>query len=162
MLDIKEKISLIEYAGSFTSLTKESTKEWAGPCPRCGGDDRFHCNDEWFFCRQCHPKLGDIIEFVQWKDGVGFMEAISTLSGANIDTLIKMEKVADGQQKQIEPQSDEWRKRANWTMSNARQCLHSDSGKDGRDYLASRGLSPETWKAFSLGFKPDASFPCTE
>lgn len=159
--EIKNKIAIIDYAASFTSLAKESTKEWSGPCPRCGGDDRFHCKDEWFFCRQCHPELGDIIEFVQWKDGVGFMEAVSTLSGVDVDTLIRVEKVADGQQKQIEPQSDEWRKRANWTMSNARQSLYSESGKDGREYLASRGLSPETWKAFGLGFKIDASLPNT-
>lgn len=163
MLDIqtiKDRINLVDYAGSFTPLHRESAREWAGACPKCGGNDRFHCREDWFFCRQCHPEFGDIIEFVQWKDSVGFTEAASILGGVDVGALIRMERDASGQhQRQIEPQSQEWRKRASWLMSSAQQSLYSDSGKDGRDYLEIRGLSPETWKAFGLGFRADVALP---
>ena len=51
--------------------------ERAGPCPKCGGDDRFSINTskQVFNCRQCG------VDFVQWFDGVSFIEACTTLAG---------------------------------------------------------------------------------
>jgi hypothetical protein len=56
--------------------------ERAGPCPKCGGDDRFSINTtkQVFNCRQCGGR-GDVIDFVQWLDGVNFIEACTTLAG---------------------------------------------------------------------------------
>src|SRR5215472_12128063 len=53
-----------------------------GPCPKCGGDDRFAINvkKQLFNCRGCKVG-GDIIDFVRWLDGVGFIEACTTLAG---------------------------------------------------------------------------------
>ena len=56
--------------------------ERAGPCPRCGGDDRFSINTkkQVFNCRQCGGR-GDVIDLVRWLDGVEFIEACTTLAG---------------------------------------------------------------------------------
>jgi len=56
--------------------------ERAGPCPRCGGDDRFSINTakQVFNCRKCGGR-GDVIDLVRWLDGVTFIEAITTLAG---------------------------------------------------------------------------------
>ena len=53
-----------------------------GPCPKCGGDDRFAINikKQLFNCRNCKTG-GDVIDFVQWLDGVEFLEACTTLAG---------------------------------------------------------------------------------
>ena len=53
-----------------------------GPCPKCGGDDRFAINikKQLFNCRGCKVG-GDVIDFVRWFDGVGFIEACTTLAG---------------------------------------------------------------------------------
>lgn len=159
--DIKNSINLIEYASSFAPLNRESAREWAGACPKCGGNDRFHCRENCFFCRQCHPEFGDIIEFVQWKDGISFTEAISVLGGVDVGALVRVERETSVPSQRIEPQSRAWCNGASQLATDAQQSLHSVSGKDGREYLESRGLSPETWKAFSLGFKPDVSLPGT-
>jgi DNA primase len=56
--------------------------ERTGPCPVCGGDDRFSINLEkqvWF-CRKCQ-KGGDVISLVKHLDGVEFRDAIETLAG---------------------------------------------------------------------------------
>lgn len=57
-----------------------------GPCPQCGGTDRFRALDDVaesgaLFCNQCHngdtlPKSGDGLSSVQWLLGCGFSEAL--------------------------------------------------------------------------------------
>src|SRR5712692_6483988 len=50
--------------------------EYAGPCPFCGGKDRFRCwpakGRAW--CRQCGWK-GDAIQLLRDRDGLSFTEA---------------------------------------------------------------------------------------
>ena len=56
--------------------------ERVGPCPKCGGDDRFSINTKkgvWN-CRVCDVG-GDIIKLVEHLDGVDFIAACTTLTG---------------------------------------------------------------------------------
>ena len=57
-------------------------KELVGPCPRCGGDDRFAVNTakQIFNCRGCGAK-GDVIDLVMFLDGCDFHAARVTLAG---------------------------------------------------------------------------------
>ncbi len=64
-----------------------------GPCPQCGGHDRFSINlkKQVFNCRGCGAKGGDAIALVQFVDGLSFKEAIETLCGvearySNVET----------------------------------------------------------------------------
>jgi putative DNA primase/helicase len=61
---------------------RRSGAELIGPCPNCGGDDRFSVNlkKQVFNCRKCE-KGGDAIELIQFLDGVEFPAAIETLTG---------------------------------------------------------------------------------
>src|SRR6266478_7298220 len=54
-----------------------------GPCPRCGGDDRFAINTkkQVWLCRGCAPEGGDGIKLVQHLDDISFPEACEQLSG---------------------------------------------------------------------------------
>ena len=56
--------------------------ERAGPCPKCGGDDRFSISTakQVFNCRKCGGR-GDVIALVQFLDGAEFLEACTTLAG---------------------------------------------------------------------------------
>jgi putative DNA primase/helicase len=56
--------------------------ERVGPCPICGGTDRFAVNirKNLFNCRGCNAG-GDAIALVQHLDGVSFAEACATLAG---------------------------------------------------------------------------------
>jgi len=56
--------------------------ERAGPCPNCGGDDRFSINTskQVFNCRKCGGR-GDVIALVQFLDGTEFVEACTKLAG---------------------------------------------------------------------------------
>ena len=61
---------------------KGTGAEREGPCPKCGGDDRFAINvrKQVFHCRQCGIG-GDVIKMVEFFDGVDFMGACTSLTG---------------------------------------------------------------------------------
>ena len=74
---IKEHHDCRDIVGRFTELQRASGQEMAGPCPKCGGSDRFHVTDAWFFCRRCHEKRGDAIELLIWLGlADGFKDAL--------------------------------------------------------------------------------------
>jgi phage/plasmid primase-like uncharacterized protein len=56
----------------------------AGPCPVCGGTDRFavHLEKQLFNCRSCGGKGRGAVSFVKFADGVDFVEAIERINNA--------------------------------------------------------------------------------
>jgi phage/plasmid primase-like uncharacterized protein len=64
-------------------LKKVSANEWAGPCPRCGGTDRFSVNTRKrvFNCRRSDESGGDVIDMVRYVTGCSFMEACELING---------------------------------------------------------------------------------
>ena len=55
-------------------LKKEGATSQCGPCPKCGGVDRFvfKTDSNRFWCRHCYPedKPGDKIGFHMWIEGL--------------------------------------------------------------------------------------------
>jgi hypothetical protein len=64
--------------------------ELVGPCPRCGGVDRFGVNvrKQKFNCRVCGVG-GDVIKLVQHLDRCEFERAIATLAGGRPGTTLR-------------------------------------------------------------------------
>jgi DNA primase len=64
----------------FEDLTQINNSEWAGPCPKCGGDDRFRVWPEKgrFWCRGCGIR-GDAIDAYRLVHDCGFLEARAAL-----------------------------------------------------------------------------------
>src|ERR1700675_3860228 len=80
--------------------------ERAGPCPVCGGRDRFSINTkkQIWNCRGC-ARGGDVVDLVQHLDGVDFKTAVQTLAGdgpkpiAPVKPMVHHEKESDDQEK---------------------------------------------------------------
>jgi len=52
---------------------KKAGSQWQGPCPNCGGIDRFRVNmDGKFFCRHCLPDGSDPNAMKSILDAAGF------------------------------------------------------------------------------------------
>jgi hypothetical protein len=64
-------------------LKKPVGSECPGPCPVCGGKDRFSVNirQQVFNCRKC-KKGGDAIALVQFINGSSFAEAVAAINGS--------------------------------------------------------------------------------
>jgi hypothetical protein len=63
-------------------LLRGSGHDRVGPCPKCGGDDRFSISTakQLFNCRGCGLG-GDVIKLVEHLDGVDFLTACTALAG---------------------------------------------------------------------------------
>jgi hypothetical protein len=163
---IKASVNLAEYAERFTTLHRESATERAGPCPKCGGNDRFHVTATGFFCRECHPiqpgkPWGDVIEFVQWLEGCTFPEACNRLSGAGLPATTER-RAPVKKQAPAAWASVKWQQSAERLVSEAHERLFTEGeGEQGRAYLEGRGLHSGTWLTYRLGFA-QAALPGTE
>ncbi len=80
--------------GRYARIAKTRGGEYAGPCPFCGGKDRFRIwpnRDPYevvYWCRQC-GNHGDVIQFLREKEGLSFGEACEKagLSGKGRGTM---------------------------------------------------------------------------
>jgi DNA primase len=74
---------VVRERGGF-KLKAHRRGELVGPCPQCGGDDRFAVSTkpgkQVFHCRGCHAK-GDVIALVRFIDSCDFDQAVEKLTG---------------------------------------------------------------------------------
>ena len=141
---IKQSIDCREYIGQYTQLS--GTTEQAGPCPKCGGYDRFHVLRDGWFCRQCTgAKFQDIIAFRRWFFGESFIEATAALGAVHVAPSVKVKPLAKAV---TAAASVDYTKRA----KEAAARLATDAGQAGRDYLLSRGITEDIWQRYGIGF----------
>jgi putative DNA primase/helicase len=111
-----------------------------GPCPRCGGDDRFSVNTkkQVFNCRHCNTG-GDVIELVQFLYGCDFREACKILTGEMPSTGVQYGRPQHRPKPQPRAEDDERRQRAK-----ARYLFRSSiaaAGTPVEGYLRSRNIA---------------------
>ena len=81
-------MNLLDVIGRDTPLKKVASTyggEYAGPCPWCGGRDRFRvwpdADRPGYWCRQC-GKTGDAIQYLMDHDSLRFREACARVGRA--------------------------------------------------------------------------------
>lgn len=159
---LKARVDLCELAGRYATLTPWGRSgELAGPCPqpRCPADeDGFHVHpDGWWKCYTCHPKRADAIEWVLWLGlASDFRAACQWLANlSNSQALLA--SASQPARKKPEPAAPGWadpgwQATAQRTLADAVAALASPAGEPGRAYLAGRGIAPEAWHAWQLGY----------
>jgi hypothetical protein len=72
-----------DVAIQFGCQLKREGHEWVGPCPVCGGKDRFAVNQHKrvFNCRGSEDGKGDCIALVMHVHGCDFLEAVERING---------------------------------------------------------------------------------
>jgi hypothetical protein len=71
---------ILGIAERLRARLRKSGGEWIGPCPRCGGRDRFAVNPRkgLFNCRGCGVG-GDAIDLLRFVTGATFVEAVELI-----------------------------------------------------------------------------------
>jgi hypothetical protein len=127
-----------------------------GPCPSCGGTDRFAISigKQLFNCRGCGAK-GDVIALAMLIYDCGFRDAVLTLIGAVISQP-RPAPPTSTQKEQDEAYARQQRRKAQWLWGRSSRAVDSPA----EHYLAARGIGcrlPRT-----LRFLPaDNDYPLT-
>jgi phage/plasmid primase-like uncharacterized protein len=80
--DRAHQADILAIAKRYVTLKKATNIEFIGPCPTCGGTNRFGVNvkKQVWHCRCC-GKGGDVISLVMHADNVSFAGAVAALTG---------------------------------------------------------------------------------
>lgn len=132
--------------------------EYAGPCPFCGGTDRFVM---WplkrgkrggsYWCRQC-GKYGDAIQYLKEFHGMGFREVCNYLNvnPDQLTPLVRHEYVWTPREPGMP--CEVWRKKAGVFLKEAIGALWSGNGIETRRWLQEmKGLHEDTIHTAMLG-----------
>ncbi len=176
--------SLLDYVPDLEREASTNGGEHAGPCPRCGGEDRFrvwpnHPDHEpgFFWCRRCDWS-GDGIDFLEEEKGYTFPEACKALG---VEHKLNDSGPADSREENhpasssttndvsnpngdgpVSPPSSKWQQAAELFVRKAERTLWDDTegAERARAYLQDqRGLSEETIRKAGLGLHPIESRP---
>lgn len=142
----------------FSFWTKACNNNRGAPCPMCDGTDRFRVNTtkQLFLCSKCGAK-GDVIALVQALDGVGFLDAIAYLAGAEPSSIVSNIRKQPGP---IVKQRDEAAERQR--SINAARLIWARrrpiAGTIADHYFRFRGLTIDEDLSHCIGFDPEASW----
>jgi hypothetical protein len=165
-VDRAKAADIHEVAQRLGAKLKRSGREWTGPCPGCGGDDRFSINPKKgvFNCRG--SKGGSVIDMVVHVNGGDFLAACETINGdppprgearpIDLDAQRERERErrARDEQRAVEEAKERRAKRSMaerwWDSAGPITGTHAEA------YLRARGIELTPSLAASLGYKPDA------
>lgn len=150
--------ALIEADG--VTLRGPQAGERYGPCPRCGGRDRFHVRHyngrEWWFCRQCHPKRGDAVDYLRWAHGMTYGEALRAL-GAEPPARQPARRPATTPRGIVIPDHLDEAPPTEWQAAMSalvERCAGDIPGPVLRYLRDERGLSDDTIRRYRIGYNP--------
>jgi DNA primase len=154
---VRERVSIAQYAGARLAFDKRKSRPSAGDYWACcpfhqEKSASFHILDGKgvFKCFGC-GESGDVITLAMQMEGLSFPEAVEQLAERG-GLQVPREAAED------RGESDR-RKRLYAITARAAKlftdALHSSGGAEARRYLQGRGLTPEDWKHFGIGFAPD-------
>jgi DNA primase len=153
---VKQTVDIVEVISAHTDLRRQGAR-MVGLCP-------FHEERTPSFSVDPQEKLyhcfgcgvgGDVIKFVEEKDGLGFVEAVEVLADR-----YGVELERDQEDPQAEARRARQRRLEQLLERTAAYyssyLWESKEGGKARDYLAGRGLAEQTLRDFGVGFAPSA------
>ncbi len=152
--EIRQRADLVEVVSEHTRL-KRSGKTWRGPCPLHGGEGPNFSVDPakgFYKCFVC-GEAGTVYNFLMKQSGMTFPEAVRSVA-ARVGVEIPDER-EQRRDREEDPNFVLYEVNgfaAKWF----RDQLASPAGQKARDYLARRGITPESVERFGLGWAPES------
>ena len=148
---IQQANDIVDVISEHVKLTRKG-KEMVGLCPF--HDDHkpsmnVNPDKQIFKCFACSVG-GDVIKFIQIREGLSFMRAVERLA-QRAGIKLTLSKRTEGQQLEGDPADIE--KVNKWAMKYWQKNLLSQPVGDGcRDYIKQRQITDKTSEEFALGF----------
>ena len=147
---LKSSVDIVSVVGEYVRLRRSGANRYMGLCPfhnEKSPSFTVHVVHQFYKCFSCGVG-GDVVKFVQEKEGLSFYEALKSLSERYGIPMPKRSRYADEDSKlrgallAMHEQAEE----------SFRANLKSQAGEAARTYIAKRGLAPETVEHFGLGY----------
>jgi len=146
---------------SFKKVAATHGGEYAGPCPWCGGNDRFLIWPQYkggrYWCRGCEKK-GDGIQFIRDMHGLTFGEACERL-GITRGVYRRRQKMPVStperpffKPKKSEPPPELWTQKAAAFLKYSQEKLWAPEGRTALEFLQAKGLTEATIRRAGIGF----------
>jgi DNA primase len=153
---VKAAADIVEVVSAHTDLRRQGAR-YTGLCP-------FHEERTPSFSVEPTEKLyhcfgcgvgGDVIKFVEEKEGLGFAEAVEVLADRyGVELEREQEDPRAEAKRQRRRRLEQLLERSAAFYSN--YLWESEEAGKARDYLAQRGLREEVLRAFGVGYAPSA------
>lgn len=119
--------------------------ELSGPCPNCGGRDRFNIrlDSGVFLCRQCDVKGGDVIALVMQVENIDFLAALTWICGdkpADPAEVERRRRRAAADRVRQDRKAQRARQEAINSARTIWRAGKAATGSPVQEYLAKRGL----------------------
>lgn len=146
---------------TFKRVAATHCGEYAGPCPFCGGNDRFLIWPEHkggrYWCRGCE-KTGDAIQYTRDTRGLSFAEACQALGISKNGYRKKWSRPTPDKPvfrpKKHDHPPELWAQKAETFLKAAQARLWTPDGQAARNILFGKGLTEETIRRAGIGFNP--------
>jgi len=147
---LKSSVRIENVIGEYVRLRRSGPSRYMGLCPFHNEKKpsfTVHVVHQFYKCFSCGVS-GDVIKFVQEKEGLSFFEALKTLAERYGIPMPKRSQYADDESR-LRGAIFEMHELAQQTF---RANLSGAAGDTARQYLVKRGLAPETAEQFGLGY----------
>jgi DNA primase len=156
---IREQTDIVEVVGRHVGL-KKSGKQWKGLCPfHEERSPSFYVDPvrRSFKCFGCGA-WGDVFDFLQKVEGVGFLSAVRSL-GARVGVALPDQDSGDVARAEQREREREVAYQINAAAADFYRdlLLHHEQGRAGREYQSERHIADETSEAFKIGYAPAPS-----
>jgi DNA primase len=153
---IREQTDIVDVVGRHVGL-KRSGKQFKGLCPfHDEKSPSFYVDPvrRSFKCFGCGA-WGDVFDFIQKVEGVGFLASVRTL-GARVGVALPNQSTGDLRRAEQRERERELAYRVNAAAADLyRRLLTEDPiGEAGRVYQHERGIDAETAESFRVGYAP--------
>lgn len=144
-MDIAQIVDLLGISG-----LKRAGRELTGPCPQCGGRDRFSVNTSKrvFNCRRCGATGGNV-DLVMFTLSLAFPAALSWLCGERQELTPEQRRERERKAAENKRRNDERAQRERErAIAAAREIWKAAAPAEGtavRGYLRLRGISDAAW-----------------
>jgi len=147
---LKSSVRIETVVGEYVRLRRSGPSRYMGLCPFHNEKKpsfTVHAVHQFYKCFSCGVS-GDVIKFVQEKEGLSFFEALKTLAERYGIPMPKRSQYADDESR-LRGSLMEMHEMAQQAF---RANLAGPAGEAARQYLARRGVAPETIEQFGLGY----------
>jgi DNA primase len=156
---VKQQTDIVRIVGEYMTLRKSGAQNFQGLCPfhqEKTPSFSVHATRQFFHCFGCGAS-GDVFSFVQKIENVTFPESVRLIAEKLKIPLPKMSYSSPEEERQAGM-------RVGLIEIHERACkffqeqLRRPEAAHAREYLASRGITPEIIAEFRMGYAPDSGF----